>query len=203
MKSKITTFLSILLLAVVFPTGIILAHSGSGSGGGDERVRIEVRAGEGNEEENRVRVELRGAEATTEEALNLMEGLNLPDEIGRVRIEQRDDRVRVKVRALEAGEVPDVDIEGNTFEITGEVTAFTGGTVTIAGRTITINPALVANFEQEGIIEAGEVIKIEGITSGETLLAREIKANGLEVETVDTTSIFTQILAFLRNLMQT
>lgn len=216
MRSKTTVFLSILLLTLLAPAGVLYAHGGSGSsGGGDERVRVEVRTGEDEPEENRVRVEIRGEGASVGDAMGLVEGLDLPNEIGRVRIEERDGRVRVEIRGPEVAEaeaLPDFEIEGNTFEITGEVAAFTGGTVIIDGRTITINPNAVANFEQEGTIEVGEVIKVEGIISDGTFLAREIKANGVEVEVEDEadvaavsdsslTSLLAQILAFFRSLM--
>lgn len=213
MRSKITAFLAILLFAFLTSVGVSYAHGGSG---GDDRVRIEVRTGEDEPEENRVRVELRGEGASAAEALNLVQGLDLPDEIGRLRIEERDGRVRVEVRGPEAAEVeevealPNFEIEGNTFEVTGEVTSFTGGTVTVGGHTISINPGAVANFEQEGTIEVGEVIKVEGFVAADgSLLAREVKADGLEVEVEDEvtgaslTSLLNQILAFFQSLMQT
>lgn len=130
----------------------------------------------------------------------------------RVRIEARGDgsRVRIEVRGIDENEVeglPNFEIEGNTFEITGEVTAFTGGTVTVNGQVITINPGAVANFEQEGTIEIGEVIKVEGFVEDGTLLAREIKAGGVivaeevEVEGVSATTLLARILAFFQGLM--
>lgn len=211
MKSKMTVFLAILLLTLLAPAGVLYAHGGSGSGGGgDDRVRVEVRTGEDEPEENRVRVEIRGEGATAEDALNLVEGLDLPDEIGRVRIEERDDRVRVEIRGFgveELEEAEGLEIEGDTFEVTGEVTAFTGGTVTVNGQLITIDPGAVVNFEQEGAIEVGEMIKVEGIISDGTFFAREIDANGVEVEEgvevegASAAGLLAQILAFLQGLM--
>ncbi len=216
MKSKFVVYLSVLLLTFFASAGVLYAH-GSGGSGGDDRVRVEVRTGEDEPEENRVRVEIRGEGATAENALNLVEGLPLPDEIGRVRIEERDDRVRIEIRGPEAEdfeEVEGLEIEGNTFEITGEVTAFTGTAVIIAGHTITIDPGAVANFEQEGTIEVGEVIKVEGFVEDDgTLLAREIEANGVEVEFEDEdevdveanlgsniSALISQIIAFFRSM---
>lgn len=208
---KTLAVLAVALLGLATSAGIAFAHggnSGSGGGGGDDRVRIEVRAGEDEPGENRVRVEVRG-DGSVEDAMSLLNGLNIPAD-GRVRVETREDgnRVRIEVRGAEEVEedLPKFEIEGNTFEITGEVTAFTGGTVTVAGRTITINPGAVANFEQEGTIEVGEVIKVEGVIEADgTLLAREIKANGVEVETNVTggslSSLLSQIIAFLQSLM--
>ncbi|MBI2074850.1 MAG: hypothetical protein HYT83_03390 [Candidatus Levybacteria bacterium] len=192
-------------------------NSGSGGGGDENRVKVEVRANEQEPEEDRVRVEIRGENATVENALNLLNQQNLPDEVGRVRIDQRDDRVRVEVRAPEVEEeaeemevLPNVEIEDNTFEITGEVTSFTADTVTVAGQTITINPNAVPNFEQEGTIEVGEVIKVEGIIAADgSLIAREIKANGVEAEVEaeqavgenSLTGLFSQVIAFLQSLV--
>lgn len=226
MNLKVLASLLLILLLLVGPTPISArgGNSGSGSGGGGsgnsgpggsgaggDRVRIEVRTGEDEPEENRVRVEVRGEGANVEEAINLINQLNIPDDVNRVRIEARDDqdRVRIELREPEVAEVelvPNFEVEGNVFEITGEVTAFTGGTVTIGGRTITINPNLVANFEQEGTIEVGEVIKIEGFVQTDgTLLAREIKANGAELEANVVggfpANLLNQILTFIQNLM--
>ena len=108
--------------------------------------------------------------------------------------------------------LPKFEVEGNTFEITGEVTAFTGGTVTVGGQAVTIDPGAVANFEQEGTIDVGEVIKVEGfVEDGGALTAREIKADGVdveeevedgvEVEGANVTSLLNQIIAFLQSLM--
>lgn len=223
MNLKVLASLLLILLLLVGPTPISArgGNSGSGSGnsgpggGGDEnQVRVEVRTGEDEPEENRVRVEVRGDGANVEEAINLINQLDIPDDVNRVRIEARDDqdRVRIELRQPEVEQVeeveliPNFEVEGNVFEITGEVTAFTGGTVTIGGRTITINPNLVANFEQEGTIEVGEVIKIEGFVQTDgTLLAREIKANGAELEANVVggfpANLLNQILTFIQNLM--
>lgn len=219
MRPQALAIFPILLLIFLASTGVLLAHGGSGGGsgsgsGGDDRVRVEVRTGEDEPEENRVRVEIRGEGASVEEALDLVNQLDIPEDVNRIRVEARDDgdRVRIELRGPEVEEeaIPNIEIEGNTFEITGEVTVFTGGTVTVAGQVITINPGAVANFEQEGTIEVGEVIKVEGIISDGTFLTREIKANGVEVEVEDEvgaavlgnslTSLLAQILAFFRSL---
>lgn len=215
---KLKTLATILLPTLLLlgnPTAT-LGHRGENSGrGGDEnRVRVEVRANEDEAEENQVRVEIRGEDANLENALNLLNQQNLPDEIGRVRIDQRNDRVRVEVRAPEVEDIdeaqalPNIEIKGSTFEITGEVTATGSSTVTIGGKTIIIDPNQVQNFEQEGTIEVGEVIKVEGIVKEDgTLLAREIKANGVEVRAQGTVvsdnslkTILEQILALLRSI---
>lgn len=184
-------------LLVLASTTTVLAkdgnsgHEGSGRGGRD-RVRIEVRSNEANDDVNRVRIEARSGE----------------------------DRVRIEARDAEEAEdeLAGLEINGNTFEITGAVTAFSGGSVTIDGRTITINPSLVTNFEQEGTIEVGETIKVEGMVAADgALLAREIKADGIEVEEASVsgqltrvnlegnlqllTSLFNQIMALLRSLI--
>lgn len=208
---KTLAVLAVALLGLATSAGLTFAHGGSSGsgGGGDDRVRIEVRAGDDEPDENRVRVEVRG-DGSVEDAMSLLNGLNIPADASRVRVETREDgnRVRIEVRGAEEVEedIPEFEIEGNTFEVTGEVTAFTGGTVTVAGRTITINPGAVANFEQEGTIEVGEVIKVEGVIEADgALLAREIKANGVEVEANVTggslSSLLSQIIAFLQSLM--
>ncbi|QQG42995.1 MAG: hypothetical protein HYW45_02150 [Candidatus Daviesbacteria bacterium] len=211
------TFL-IALLLLIAPTladarggnGSGNSSSGHGGGGDENRVRVEVRTGQIEPEENRVRVEVRGNEANIDEALNLVNQLQIPEDVNRIRVEARNDqdRVRIELRGPEEVEaLPNIEIEGNTFEITGEVIAFTGDTVTIDGQTITINPNLVANFEQEGTIEVGEVIKVEGMVEADgTLLAREIKANGVEVEEAaiggnSLMALLDQIRTFLQNLI--
>ena len=172
MRSKITVFLSVLLLTLLAPAGILYAHGGSDGQGGDDRIRIEAR-----DDGNRVHIEVRGGVGA--------EGVEV---------------------------LPKFEVEGNTFEITGEVTAFTGGTVTVGGQAVTIDPGAVANFEQEGTIDVGEVIKVEGfVEDGGALTAREIKADGVdveeevedgvEVEGANVTSLLNQIIAFLQSLM--
>lgn len=209
---KTLAVLAVVFLGLATSAGLTFAHGGSSGsgGGGDDRVRIEVRAGDDEPDENRVRVEARG-DANVGDAVNFLNNLDIPEDANRVRIETRDDgnRVRIEARGTEVEEVealPEFEIEGNIFEVTGEVTAFTGGTVTVVGRTITINPGAVANFEQEGTIEVGEVIKVEGVIEADgALLAREIKANGVEVEANVTggslNSLLSQIIAFLQSLM--
>ncbi|MBI2196658.1 hypothetical protein HYU45_03535 [Candidatus Daviesbacteria bacterium] len=212
--NKVFTVLVAVLLVLTTSAGIALAKGGSsGSGGdGDDRVRVEVRTGDDEPGENRVRVELRGEGVTIEDAMNLVNSLSLPEDVSRFRIESRDgERVRIEVRAGEEEELlPNFEIEGNTFEITGTVSTFTGGSVTIGGQTITINPDLVANFEQEGTIEVGEMIKVEGIVADDgALLAREIKADGLEVEDEGEVSVsgaslsglLDQIITFFQSLI--
>lgn len=208
---KTLAVLAVVLLGLATSAGLTFAHGeshGSG-GGGDDRVRIEVRAGDDELDENRVRVEVRG-DGSVEDAMSLLNGLNIPADASRVRVETREDGNRVRIEVRGAGDVeeelPEFEIEGNTFEVTGVVSAFTGGTVTVGGHTITINSAAVANFEQEGTIEVGEVIKVEGFVQADgTLLAREIKANGVEVEANVTggslSSLLSQIIAFLQSLM--
>lgn len=219
MKFKALAIPLLALLLTIISPALVGAHgggsgssnSGSGGGGDENRVRVEVRTGEDEPEENRVRVEVRGDDANVDEAINLINQLEIPADVNRVRVETRDDgdRVRIELRGPEVEELealPDIEIEGNNFEITGEVTAFTGGTVTIDGQTITIDPNQVTNFEQEGTIEVGEVIKVEGFVEDGTLLAREVKANGLEVEEPAMNGntlreLLNQILTFLQNLV--
>ncbi len=206
---KILAVLAVAFLGLLASAGLTFAHGGSSGSGGDDRVRIEVRAGEDEPDENRVRVEVRG-DGSVEDAVSLLNGLDIPEDANRVRVETRNDgdRVRIEIRGAEEAEdeFPEFEIEGNTFEVTGIVTAFTGGTVTIDGHVVTINPSAVANFEQEGTIEVGEVIKVEGVVAADgTLLAREIKANGVELEAnaagSSVSSLLSQIIAFLQSLM--
>lgn len=175
MKQKIFSLLTALFLFLSASSGFIYAKDDNG--GSD--------SGDGSEE-NRVRVEIRGEGATVENAVGLLNQQNLSDEIGRVRIQQRDNRVRIEVRAPEAEEVaeveeaedefPEVEVGNNKFEITGEVGAVSGNTFTIAGRIITIDPSRVADFEQKVTPSVGQIVKVEGIIEGTTMLAREIKS---------------------------
>ncbi|MBI2338452.1 hypothetical protein HYU95_04695 [Candidatus Daviesbacteria bacterium] len=179
--NKLLISLAVFLLVVASTSTVLAKEGGSGHGrsgnsGGDNRVRIEVR--DDNElGEDRFRFEARSD----------------------------DNRVRIEIRGDAEDELPNFEIEGNTFEITGTVTVFTGGTVTINGRTITIDPA-GANFEQEGTIEVGEVVKVEGMVSADgSLVAREIKANGIEEEVSLSGSalsaLLNQIMVLLRNVV--
>lgn len=206
MNKLLITFAVFLL--VVASTSTVLAKGGNSGRGGDDRVRIEVRADDDEPDENRVRVEVRGDGANITEAINLINSLDMPEDVNRVRVEARDDddRIRVELRGddEDEDELPNFEIEGNTFEITGAVTAFTGGTVTIDGRVITINTS-APNFEQEGTIEVGEVIKVEGMVAANgSLVAREIKANGVEEEASlsgsSLSALLSQIMVFLKSL---
>ncbi len=215
MKFKMLILPLVLAIALSVSGGMALADKGSGnsgsgssgSGGDENRVRIEIRADEEDPEENRVRVEVRGDEANLEEAVSLISQLPMSEDLDRLRVEVRDDenRVRIEARQEEEEELPDVEIQDNTFEITGEVTAFTEDTVTIDGQTIVIDPS-VADFEQEGTIEVGETIKVEGTIEDGTFMAVEIKADLEGEEMVEAggfslVSILNQISSFLGGLM--
>lgn len=209
--NKAMIALAVILISIAGSASVFAKDGGSGNGRSvrDDRVRVEIRT-EDEADEDRLRVEVRGEGTSIGDALNLINSIDIPEDVNRFRFESRDDddSVRIELRSeneVEEDELPDFEIEGNIFEITGMVSAFTGGTVTVDGRTITINPSLVTGFEQEGTIEVGEAIKVEGIVAADgVLLAREIKADGVEVEAglseVSMTTLLNQLIAFLKSL---
>lgn len=89
------------------------------------------------------------------------------------------DEARVRVEFEQGFEVPKFEIEGQTFEITGEVTSISGNSFVVFGQTVMIDPSRVAEFEQKGILAVGNIVKVEGIIEGGTKFAREIKVLGM------------------------
>lgn len=161
--NKLIMLLAVIMLVLAGATNILAKDGGSGENSGSGR------------DENRVRVEIRGDDIDAGTVLSLVNSLVASEDNSRIRVEIRglDDE------AEEAG----LEVNGDTFEITGMVTDFTGDTVTVDGTTIIINPSLVADFEQEGTIEVGETIKVEGMVAPDgSFLVREIEANGVEDE---------------------
>src|SRR3989344_1587447 len=55
------------------------------------------------------------------------------------------------------------EIEGQRFEIAGIVSSFSGNTIVVLGQTIMIDPSMVFEFEQKGIINVGDFVKVEGL----------------------------------------
>lgn len=112
----------------------------------------------------------------------------------RIRIEQRierdDNRVRIRIEKrreqkneLEIENEQEVEIKGNNFEITGEISKVDTGSFVVALQTIFVDPNLVQDFEQRGLLKVGERVKVEGIIIDGKKFAREIKvlANNEEV----------------------
>ncbi len=90
-----------------------------------------------------------------------------------------DDRVRIEVRQRQDQEQEvrienRVEIQGNEFEITGRITAMGKDSITISGQQIFIDPDLVGNFQERGIVEVGDTAKAEGEIRDNKLFAREI-----------------------------
>ncbi len=86
------------------------------------------------------------------------------------------DEQRIEIRA-EEDEVAEeaVILSQATFEIRGEITAVGSDTFMVAGQTIIVDPSMVTEFEQEGVLVVGSMVKVEGIISGGVFLAEEIK----------------------------
>jgi len=94
-----------------------------------------------------------------------------------------DDRVRIEVRQRQDQEQEirienRVEIQGNEFEITGQVTAMGRDSITISGQQIFIDPDLVGNFQERGIVAVGSTAKVEGEIRDNKLFAREITVFG-------------------------
>lgn len=198
--NKLIISLAVFMLTFVSTESVLAkdGNSGSGgdgsSGGSENRVRIEVRAGEDDPEDNRVRVEVRGDGVNVSDVLGLASSLAASEDGSRIRIEVRGLENEAEDEAEDMG----LEVNGNTFEATGTVTDFTGGTVTVDGTIITIDPTLVSGFEQEGTIMVGETIKVEGMVAADgSFLAREIEANGVEAEVEDEDVSGISLSAFL------
>lgn len=120
---------------------------------------VEGRNGENNENDNRIRTEIEQ------------------------RIERDDDRVRIRIRQereiendvnITAGIQQKVEIEGNRFEIIGEVTKVDSDNFTVASQIVFIDVNLVKEFEQKGTLKVGERVEVEGIIIDGRKFAREI-----------------------------
>src|SRR3990167_4385337 len=74
--------------------------------------------------------------------------------------------------------VDDDDDQAQKFEIAGIVSSFSGNTIVVLGQTIMIDPSMVFEFEQKGIINVGDFVKVEGIINDGRKFAREIKVLG-------------------------
>src|SRR3989344_1068065 len=95
------------------------------------------------------------------------------DEEG-TRVEIRNEAEEVEDEAVEEADEA-VTAGTASFEIRGEVTAMSGNTFTVAGISVTSDPTMVSEFEQEGTLAVGSMVKVEGIISSGTFLAEEIK----------------------------
>ena len=71
-----------------------------------------------------------------------------------------------------------LEVNGQEFEIRGEISAVSGNTFVVLGQTITVDPSKVNEFKQKGILEVGKRVKAEGVIQGGTKFAREIKVIG-------------------------
>lgn len=89
-------------------------------------------------------------------------------------------KVEVKIKneqdPLQA--VQKVEIEENKFEIRGQISAVSGNNFVVAGQTIFIDPSQVREFEQKGIVNVGDNVKVEGVIKNGVKFAREIKVIG-------------------------
>lgn len=79
---------------------------------------------------------------------------------------------------IEAGIENKVEINGQRFEIRGEISSISGNTFVVLGQTINIDPSKVEEFEQKGILQVGKTVKVEGIIENDTKFAREIMVIG-------------------------
>ena len=71
-----------------------------------------------------------------------------------------------------------LEVNGQEFEVRGEISAVSGNTFVVLGQTITVDPSKVNEFKQKGILEVGKRVKAEGVIQGGTKFAREIKVIG-------------------------
>lgn len=126
--------------------------------------------------------------------ISAVEGRNGDDDDNEVRFEERreirrdDDRVRIEIRQRIEDDEDElrienkVEIQGNQFEITGQITAMGRDSITISGQQIFIDPELVGNFQERGVVAVGKTAKAEGVIIDNKLFAREITTfNGEEV----------------------
>ena len=71
-----------------------------------------------------------------------------------------------------------LEVNGQEFEIRGEISAVSGNTFVVLGQTITVDPSKVSKFKQKGILEVGKRVKAEGVIQNGTKFASEINVIG-------------------------
>lgn len=144
----------LLLSIVVLFVPLTLAKDGTNGDGGNK-----------NKDENEVRIENR-----------FEQRIERDDDSVRVRILQQvqeEERAENKIEITEPVEQK-VEIKGNNFEITGEITKIDKDNFVVTSQTIFIDANLVAEFEQKGTLKVGELVKVEGIIIDGKKFAREI-----------------------------
>lgn len=89
-------------------------------------------------------------------------------------------KFEVKIEAEDDEDDDDLNLEadGASFEIKGEISAISGNSFTILDQTIVIDPSQVSEFEQKGILAVGNMAKVEGKIINGTKYAKEIKIIG-------------------------
>lgn len=83
-----------------------------------------------------------------------------------------------------------VEVNKNRFEVKGKITSVTDSTFIVAGQTITIDPAMVNQFKQKGVLQIGSFVKVEGKVVNGTKFAQEIRVES-STQTTITPSITT------------
>jgi len=71
-----------------------------------------------------------------------------------------------------------LEVNGQEFEVRGEISAVSGNTFVVLGQTITVDPSKVSKFKQKGILEVGKRVKAEGVIQNGTKFASEINVIG-------------------------
>ena len=71
-----------------------------------------------------------------------------------------------------------LEVNGQEFEVRGEISAVSGNTFVVLGQTITVDPSKVSEFKQKGILEVGKRVKVEGVIQNGTKFASEINVIG-------------------------
>lgn len=98
-----------------------------------------------------------------------LEDEDIDDDIAELEAEDDEDEFKI--------EVEDAD-EGDKFEIAGAIASISGNTFVVAGETITIDISKVKEFNQKGILSAGNSVKVEGVVVDGQKFAQEIKVFG-------------------------
>lgn len=71
-----------------------------------------------------------------------------------------------------------LEIGDSEFEVMGEITSVSNTSFEIGGQTINIDPSKVSKFKQKGILEVGNMAKVEGVIADGEKFAEEIKLIG-------------------------
>lgn len=106
----------------------------------------------------------------------------------RQEIRRDDDRVRIEIRREVEDENEDeddeerVEVKGNEFEIRGKITSVSENSFTVLDNTVFVDPALVSDFKQRGILNVGEDVRVKGVIVDNKKFAREIRVLGEDEE---------------------